>query len=150
VLHVRQWISDICGIKSFLYSLLKTLLNTLHSPGRCKRFPSTSQCSDRLWSPQWTLGALSPGLKRPKLEADQSPPSSAQVKNCEAIPPNTSSWRGSELINYRDLTFTNFAFFSFFFHPPLHSSVLFLFLAFVLSFLFYFSLCFLLPSFHTR
>jgi len=30
---------------------------------------------------QWVLGALSLGLKRPGHEADNSPPSSAEVKN---------------------------------------------------------------------
>jgi hypothetical protein len=30
---------------------------------------------------QWAKEALSPGVKRPKREADHSPPSSAEVKN---------------------------------------------------------------------
>jgi len=30
---------------------------------------------------QWVLGALNPGIKRPRREADHSPPSSAEVKN---------------------------------------------------------------------
>jgi hypothetical protein len=32
-------------------------------------------------------GALSPGVKRPGREADNLPPSSAEVKNAETIPP---------------------------------------------------------------
>jgi hypothetical protein len=32
-------------------------------------------------------GALLPGIKRPGLEADHSPPSTAEVKNGGAIPP---------------------------------------------------------------
>jgi hypothetical protein len=31
---------------------------------------------------QWTAGALSVGVKRPGREADHSPPSSAEVKEC--------------------------------------------------------------------
>jgi len=30
---------------------------------------------------QWVRGALTPGLKRPGLETDHSPPSSTQIKN---------------------------------------------------------------------
>jgi hypothetical protein len=36
---------------------------------------------------QWVAEALSPGVKRLWLEADGSPPSSAEVKNGGAIPP---------------------------------------------------------------
>jgi hypothetical protein len=38
-----------------------------------------------------------PGLKRQGREADDSPPSSAEVKNCGAILPlpHTPSWRGA-------------------------------------------------------
>jgi hypothetical protein len=35
---------------------------------------------------QWVLGFLSPGVKRPGREIVHSPPSSAEVKNCGAIP----------------------------------------------------------------
>jgi hypothetical protein len=43
---------------------------------------------------QWVPGALSPGVKRLGREVDHSPPSSAEVKNGEAIPPlpHESSW----------------------------------------------------------
>jgi hypothetical protein len=43
---------------------------------------------------QWVRGIISPGVKRPGREADYSPPSSAEVKNCGAIPPlpHVSSW----------------------------------------------------------
>jgi hypothetical protein len=35
----------------------------------------------RLWGPiQWVLKALSPGLKRPGHDADQSPPTSSEIK----------------------------------------------------------------------
>jgi hypothetical protein len=45
---------------------------------------------------QWVPGDFPLGLKRPKREADRSPPSSAEVKNYGTIfsLPNTSSWRG--------------------------------------------------------
>jgi hypothetical protein len=46
---------------------------------------------------QWVLRALSPGVKRQGREADQSPTSSAEVKNGGATPPLhlTSSWRSA-------------------------------------------------------
>jgi hypothetical protein len=36
---------------------------------------------------QWVPGALSPGVRRPGREADHPPPSSAKIKNGEAITP---------------------------------------------------------------
>jgi hypothetical protein len=47
---------------------------------------------------QWVPGALSLGVKRPGIEADHSPPSSAEVKECVELylhSPNTLSWRGA-------------------------------------------------------
>jgi hypothetical protein len=47
---------------------------------------------------QWVPGALSLGEKRPRREADHSPPSSAEVKECVELylhSPNMSSWRGA-------------------------------------------------------
>jgi hypothetical protein len=41
-----------------------------------------------------------PGVKRPGREADHSPPSNAEVKECVELylhSPNTPSWRGAEL-----------------------------------------------------
>jgi hypothetical protein len=50
--------------------------------GRDKRFISTSQHPDRLWGPLSLLYRGSfPGVKRPGLESDHSPPSCAEVKN---------------------------------------------------------------------
>jgi hypothetical protein len=49
------------------------------------------------------------GVKRPGREADHSPPSSAEVKECVELylhSPNTHSWRGAQL-KYRD-KFTSF------------------------------------------
>jgi hypothetical protein len=68
-------------------------------PGRGKRFVSSAEHPYRLWdlpsqpSIQWVPGALSPGVKWPGHEANHSPPSSAEVKNVEAMPPplHTSS-----------------------------------------------------------
>jgi len=48
--------------------------------------------------------ALSLGVKRPGREADHSPPSSAEVKECVELylhSPNTPSWRGVQL-KHRD------------------------------------------------
>jgi hypothetical protein len=45
-------------------------------------------------------GGLSLGVKRPGREADHSPPSNAQVKECVQLYlhfPNTSAWRGAQL-----------------------------------------------------
>jgi hypothetical protein len=47
---------------------------------------------------QWVPGALSLGVMRQGLEADHSPPSSAEVKECVELylhSPNTSSWHGA-------------------------------------------------------
>jgi hypothetical protein len=47
---------------------------------------------------QWVRGVLSLRVKRPGLEADHSPPSSAEVKECVELyfhSSNTSSWRGA-------------------------------------------------------
>jgi hypothetical protein len=49
---------------------------------------------------QWVLGALSLGVKqRPRREADHSPSSSAEVKECVELylhSLNTPSWRGAQ------------------------------------------------------
>jgi hypothetical protein len=48
---------------------------------------------------QWIKGALSLGVKRPGREADHSPPSGAEVKECVELylhSPSKSSWRGSQ------------------------------------------------------
>jgi hypothetical protein len=44
-------------------------------------------------------GALSLGVKRPRSEADHSPPSSAEVKECVELylHPNMFSWPGTTL-----------------------------------------------------
>jgi hypothetical protein len=49
---------------------------------------------------QCVLGALSLRVKRPGREADHSPPSSAEVKECVELylhSSNTPSWRGAQL-----------------------------------------------------
>jgi hypothetical protein len=49
---------------------------------------------------QWVPEALSLGVKRPGREADHSPPSSAEVKECVELylhSPNTPSWHGAQL-----------------------------------------------------
>jgi len=48
-------------------------------------------------NPTCVLGALFPGVKRPRSEADHSSPPSAEVKMHGAIPPlpHTSSWGGA-------------------------------------------------------
>jgi hypothetical protein len=47
---------------------------------------------------QWVPGALSLEVRRPEREADHSPPSSAEVKECVELylhSPSTLSWRGA-------------------------------------------------------
>jgi hypothetical protein len=49
---------------------------------------------------QWVPRALSLGIKRPRCEADHSPPSSAEVEEWVDLylhSPNTPSWRGAQL-----------------------------------------------------
>jgi hypothetical protein len=58
---------------------------------------------------QWVLGALSLGIKQPGREADHSPPSNAEVKECVELylhSPNTPSWRGAQLKHRTNFTFT--------------------------------------------
>jgi hypothetical protein len=63
---------------------------------RDKRFFSCPQCQDRLWGPPSLLfngyrGVLSTGVKRERRQADDSPSSSAEIKNGGSILPHTSS-----------------------------------------------------------
>jgi len=55
------------------------------NPGRGQRSFPSSKCADLLRptkpSVQWTLGALSAGLKRAGLEADNLPVSGTKLKN---------------------------------------------------------------------
>jgi hypothetical protein len=54
---------------------------------------------------QWVPESLSLGVKRPVREADHSPPSNAEVKECVELyfhSPNTSSWRDAQLKKHRD------------------------------------------------
>jgi hypothetical protein len=52
---------------------------------------------------QWLSGALSAEVERLGSEGPLTP-CSAEVKNCEAIPPlpHMSSWRSGSLINHKD------------------------------------------------
>jgi hypothetical protein len=50
-----------------------------------------------------------PGVKRPGREADNSPPSSAEVKECVELylqSPNTPAWSGAQLNNKHRVNFT--------------------------------------------
>jgi hypothetical protein len=74
-------------------------------PGGRKRFFSTPQCPDELWgSPNflsngWVPRFLPLGVKQPGLEADHTPPSSAEVSNGGAIPPFSLRLHGF-VLNY--------------------------------------------------
>jgi hypothetical protein len=57
---------------------------------------------------QWVPGALSLGVKRPGREADHSPPSNAEVKECVELylhSPNTPSWLSAYLKHRDNFTF---------------------------------------------
>jgi hypothetical protein len=55
---------------------------------------------------QWVPRAVSLGVKRPEHEADFTPPSSAEVKECmEIYLHSTPSWHGDQL-KHRDFTVT--------------------------------------------
>jgi hypothetical protein len=58
---------------------------------------------------QWALEAFSLGVKWQGREADHSPPSSSEVKECVEIYlrfPNTPSWRGAQLKRKDNFTLT--------------------------------------------
>jgi hypothetical protein len=58
--------------------------------------------------PVGNMGSF-PGVKRPGYEADHSPPTSAEVKECVELyihTPNTPSWRGAWLKQRDNFTFT--------------------------------------------
>jgi hypothetical protein len=58
---------------------------------------------------QLDLCSTSLGVKRPGREADQSPPSSAEVKEWVELylhSPNTPSWHGAQLKHRDKFTFT--------------------------------------------
>jgi hypothetical protein len=62
---------------------------------------------------QWVPAALSLGVKRWGREADQSPPSSAEVKEWVDLyldSPNTPSWRGAQLKHRENFTLTFYVF----------------------------------------
>jgi hypothetical protein len=79
-------------------------------------FPFTTAVSRTALGPtqppiQWVPGTLSLGVKRPGREAVHSPPSSAEVKECVELylhSPNTPSWRGAQLKNGDNFTFTSY------------------------------------------
>jgi hypothetical protein len=71
-------------------------------PDRDEEFFSISQRPDRVWGLSSLLSngyrGISPWIKRPKHEAGQLPPSSAEVKNGGDIPPLPIRLHGLVLI----------------------------------------------------
>jgi len=67
---------------------------------------------DQLWGPsnlifKWALGPLTPKVKRPGCESDNSPPSSAEVKVWSyTSTPCMPSWHGTYLSTETTLLFT--------------------------------------------
>jgi hypothetical protein len=94
----EEWKSS--GVHVFLYvvfAILQTMLIGVRFPARVGNFSfhTVSRPTLRSTQPsnQWAPGALSLGVKRPEREVDQSPPSSAKVKECTELylhSPNTS------------------------------------------------------------
>jgi hypothetical protein len=81
-------------------------------PCGSKRVFSAPQRQDGLWGQHSLLsngygGLFFSGVKGPVCEADHSPPSSAEVKNGEAIPPHPpmSSWHSAYLSAGTNLPF---------------------------------------------
>jgi hypothetical protein len=73
---------------------------------------------------QWVPGALYLEVKRPGCEADHTPSSSAEVKECVELclhSSNTSSWRG-DLLKRRD-NFTFYLYFTYYYTPYIGSRV---------------------------
>jgi hypothetical protein len=77
-----------------------------------KIFLFTTASRTDLWPTQppiqWVPEALSLGAKRPGREADHSPPSSAEAKECVELhlhSPSTPSWRGDQLKHRDSFTF---------------------------------------------
>jgi hypothetical protein len=70
----NSWIVDLIGVLGF---------DSRRGPG-IFLFTTASRTALRPTQPpiQWVQGALSLGIKRPGHEADHSPPSSAEVKEC--------------------------------------------------------------------
>jgi hypothetical protein len=62
------------------------------------------------YRPNWLWGPVQPpiqwiqGIKRPKLEADHSPPSSAKIMKTWIYTPiaHTPSWHSAQLVKHRD------------------------------------------------
>jgi hypothetical protein len=85
------------------------------SPDRGWKFFSSPLCPDWLLGPSNLLSdgyqGLIRGGKTAGREADQSPPSSAEVKECMKLcfhSPSTPSWRGAQLKHRDNFTFTFF------------------------------------------
>jgi hypothetical protein len=103
------------GPRAVLDAVVKRKILKVSIPGgRLGIFLFSTASSPAQHSPaqppiQWVPEILSLGVKRPWHEADHSPPSSAEVKECVELylySPSTSSLRGAQL-NYRDnLIFT--------------------------------------------
>jgi hypothetical protein len=90
---------------------MRWMIGGSSSPGRIFLLTTASRPALGSTQPpiQWVPGALSLGVKRPGREADHSPPSSAEVKECVELylhSPITLSWRGAQF-KHRD-SFTSY------------------------------------------
>jgi hypothetical protein len=77
-IHELKWISGVLGMKVVLTQVLVLVLVSTMS--RMALGPTQPPI-------QWVPGVLSLGVKQLGCEADHSPPSSAKVRMCGAIPP---------------------------------------------------------------
>jgi hypothetical protein len=112
------------------WSLIK--ISSLDDRGTRVRFPAgpgnfslhhrVQTGSEPTQSPiQWVPRDLSIGVKRPGYEADHSPPSSAEVKECVELhihSPDTPSWSGAQLKKAQGQLYLTF-FLLFRYHNPI-------------------------------
>jgi hypothetical protein len=83
-LDFKFWLRFVKMVESRVDIAPELTLNVVRIPVGSRIFSSPRR-PDRPWGStqppiQWVPGALSPGVKRPGREADQSPPASAEVK----------------------------------------------------------------------
>jgi hypothetical protein len=105
-----------CSIRSFLaYDILLVFIDLALWFLWSVLFTTASRTALRSTQPpsHWAPGALSVGIKRPGREADHSPPSSAEVKECVELyfhSHNTPSWRDAQLKHRDNFTFYLYCF----------------------------------------
>jgi hypothetical protein len=80
---------------SYMLHPWRTAFRSVHRRGKIIFFSTASRPA--VGPTQWVPAAVFPGKRRRGREAYHLPPSSAQIRNCRAIPPHLilSSWPGA-------------------------------------------------------